>query len=138
MKDQREEFVGLARQLGANVSELCRRFGISRKTGYKWLRRDDLADRSRRPKGSPTRTSAELQAQVVAVRAEHPAWGGRKIAHVLERDAGVVMAPSTANSVLRRHGLILPAASPAATAWQRFEHEAVSYTHLTLPTKRIV
>jgi transposase InsO family protein len=124
VKDQREEFVGLARQPDANVSELCRRFGISRKTGYKWLAREDLADRSRRPNSSPTRTSAELEAQVVSVRAEHPAWGGRKIAHVLARDAGVSMAPSTANSVLRRHGLITPEASRAATAWQRFEHEA--------------
>ena len=111
MKDQREEFVGLARQADANVSELCRRFGISRKTGYKWLAREDLTDRSRRPKSSPTRMPAELEAKVLAVRAEHPAWGARKIAHVLERDAGMVMAPSTANSVLRRHGLITPAAS---------------------------
>ncbi|WP_155983587.1 helix-turn-helix domain-containing protein, partial [Rubrivivax benzoatilyticus] len=46
VKDQRQEFVGLARQADANVSELCRRFGISRKTGYKWLSREDLEDRS--------------------------------------------------------------------------------------------
>jgi transposase InsO family protein len=124
VKDQREEFVYLARQPDANVSELCRRFRISRKTAYKWLARDDLTDRSRRPKSSPNRMPAELEAAVLAVRAEHPAWGARKIAHVLERDAGVVMATSTANGVLRRHGLILPAASEAATAWQRFEHEA--------------
>ena len=124
MKDQREEFVALASQRDANVSELCRRFGISRKTGYKWLNRDELTDRSRRPNTSPTRMPAELEAQVVAVRAQHPAWGARKIAHVLKRDSGVVMATSTANSVLRRHGLIEPAASRAATAWQRFEHEA--------------
>ena len=124
MKDQREEFVGLARQPDANVSELCRRFGISRKTGYKWLGRDDLEDASRRPHSSPTRMPAELEAQVLAVRARHPAWGARKIAHVLARDSGVAMATSTANSVLRRHGLITPAASRAATAWQRFEHEA--------------
>ena len=61
---------------------------------------------------------------MLALRGEHPAWGGRKIAHVLARDEGVELAPSTANSVLRRHGLINPAASQAATAWQRFEHEA--------------
>jgi transposase InsO family protein len=83
-----------------------------------------LADRSRRPHSSPSSTAAELQAQVLAVRREHPAWGGRKIAHVLARDAGVQLAPSTAHSVLRRHGLISPAASQAATAWRRFEHEA--------------
>jgi transposase InsO family protein len=123
VKDQREEFVGLASQPDANVSELCRRFAISRKTGYKWLAREDLDDRSRRPNSSPSKMPQEREALVVALRARHPAWGGRKLAHVLERDHGVQMAPSTANSVLRRHGLIDPAASRAATAWHRFEHE---------------
>jgi transposase InsO family protein len=124
VQDQREEFVRLASQADANVSELCRRFGISRKTGYKWLSRDELSDRSRRPHSSPARTSLALEAKVLAIRSEHPAWGGRKIAHVLARDEGVHMAPSTANTVLRRHGLISPGASQAATAWHRFEHEA--------------
>ena len=124
VKQQREEFVRLASQADVNVSELCRRFGISRKTGYKWLGRDDLDDRSRRPHDSPSRTPAELEAMVLAVRAKHPAWGGRKIAHVLARDHGAALAPSTVNSMLRRHGLISPSASQAATAWHRFEHEA--------------
>jgi len=123
VKDLREEFVGLARQPDANISELCRRFEISRKTGYKWLQREDLDDRSRRPKSSPGKMSDEHEAMVVALRARHPAWGGRKLAHVLQRDHGVEMAPSTANSVLRRHGLIDATASQAATAWHRFEHE---------------
>jgi transposase InsO family protein len=124
VRDQRQEFVGLARPPDANVSELCRRLRISRKTGYKWLSREDLADRSRRPLRSPSRTDADIEARVLSIRAEHPAWGGRKIAHVLARDEGVQLAPSTANSLLRRHGLVSPAASRAATAWQRFEHEA--------------
>ena len=124
VRDQREEFVRLASQADANVSELCRRFGISRKTGYKWLDRDGFEDRSRRPHSCPARTPAQLEAKVLAVRTEHPAWGARKIAHVLARDEGVLMAPSTANTVLRRHGLIGRAASQAATAWHRFEHEA--------------
>lgn len=123
MKDQREEFVQLARQPRANVSELCRRFQISRKTGYKWLGREDLEDRSRRPLSSPSKTADEHEALVVSLRTCNPAWGGRKLAHVLGRKHGVQMAPSTANSVLRRHGLIDPAASRAATAWHRFEHE---------------
>lgn len=123
VKDQRQDFVGLARQPDANISELCSRFKISRKTGYKWLGRDDLEDRSRRPKSSPGKMPDEREALIVKLRAEHPAWGGRKLAHVLERDHGVQMAPSTANSVLRRHGLIDPAASRAATPWHLFEHE---------------
>jgi len=124
VKDQREEFVRLASQADANVSELCRRFGISRKTGYKWLGRDDLDDRSRRPHTSPRQLAPALEARVLAVRVEHPAWGGRKIAHVLGRDEGVCVAPSTVTSVLKRHRLISPAASAAATPWQRFEHPA--------------
>ena len=124
VKEQREEFVQLAKQPHANVSELCRRFGISRKTGYKWLGRQDLDDRSRRPKSSPNRTPAQQEAKVLALRAADPAWGGRKIAHLLERDHGIEMAPSTANSVLKRHGLISAEASQAAKPWQRFEHEA--------------
>ncbi|RYG56008.1 MAG: IS481 family transposase, partial [Alphaproteobacteria bacterium] len=124
LREHREEFVRLARQPDANVSELCRRFGISRKTGYKWLGREDGQDRSRRPDTSPTRTPAEQEAQIVAVRAEHPAWGARKIACILKRDHGVELATSTVNSVLQRNGLIKPEASRAATAWQRFEHDA--------------
>ena len=121
VQEKREEFVRLARQADANVSELCRRYGISRKTGYKWLGREEFGDRSRRPYSSPLRTCAQLEDKVLALRAKHPAWGGRKIAHVLMRDEGVQLAPSTANSVLRRHGLISPAASQASEPWQRFE-----------------
>jgi len=121
--DQREEFVGFARQPGANISELCRRFGISRKTGYKWLGRQDCEDRSRRPHSSPRRTEASLEGKVLAVRDKHPAWGARKIAHVLLPDEQVQLAPSTVNSVLQRHGRISPQASQAAARWQRFEHE---------------
>lgn len=123
VKAQREEFVSLASQADANISELCRRYGISRKSGYKWLKRPDaLDDQSRRPLHSPRRTAPELEEQVLAVRQRHPAWGARKIAHVLARDQGVELAPSTVNAVLRRHGCIGVAASQAATPWQRFEH----------------
>jgi transposase InsO family protein len=120
--DQREEFVRLARQPDANVSELCRRFQISRKTGYKWLGREGCQDNSRRPLNSPRRTDAALEARVIEIRERHPAWGARKIAHVLQRDEQVLLAPSTVNSVLRRHGRITEQASQAATPWQRFEH----------------
>lgn len=122
VREQREEFVGMARQEGANVSELCRRFGISRKTGYKWLGREGCEENSRRPKHSPGRTPEEVEAQVLAVRHEHPAWGGRKIAHLLDRDQGLRVAPSTVTSVLHRHGLIDSRSRAASKAWCRFEH----------------
>jgi transposase InsO family protein len=128
VQKQREEFVLLAKAEGANVSELCRRFGISRKTGNKWLSRraanpeEALADRSRRPHSSPLLSPAVVEKAVVQMRLAHPAWGGRKIACVLERDAGLIVVPSTVTNILHRHGLVSPAASSAATAWQRFEH----------------
>jgi transposase InsO family protein len=65
-----------------------------------------------------------VQHRVVDVRSAHPAWGARKIAHVLLRDQGIGLATSTVNSILRRHGLIGEQASQLSRPWQRFEHEA--------------
>lgn len=122
--DQRQEFVSLARLPGANVSELSRRFGISRKTAYKWLGRSDVEDRSRRPLNSPRRTAPQLEQRVLEIRDRHPAWGARKIAAVLRRDDQIELAVSTVNCVLQRHGRITERASQQAQPWQRFEHEA--------------
>src|SRR3954469_6634751 len=85
---ERQEFIAFARQEEANIAALCRQFGISHKTGYKWLGRAeaeeaDGADRSRRPHHSPSRTSPTVEAAVLATRAKHPAWGGRKLHHAL-------------------------------------------------------
>ena len=70
-----------------NMAALCRAFGVSRVTGYKWIKRyvdggrriDDLQDRSRRPGASPTATSAEWVELVLAARRRHPRWGSRKL-----------------------------------------------------------
>lgn len=130
VQQSRKEFVLMARQADVNISQLCERFGISRKTAYKWLGRyaqdsqDALQDRSRRPRGSPHKSADTLEQAVVQLRQLHAAWGGRKIAHVLARDHQLHVAPSTVTNILHRHHLIAPAASEAATAWQRFEHEA--------------
>jgi transposase InsO family protein len=127
----RQEFVLLAAQEGANMRELCRRYGISPTTGYRLLARwqqggvAGLADRSRRPQGSPRTTPAESEAAVVALRDRHPAWGGRKLHHAL-RAQGVmehVPAPSTITAILRRHGRLAPQQRPVH-AYQRFEHPA--------------
>jgi transposase InsO family protein len=126
----REEFVTLASQEGVNRRELCRRFDISPQTGYKWLARfaeqggAGLVDISRRPHHSPAVTTDALLQAVLALRREHPAWGARKIARRLQDLGQERIAPSTVNSILRRHGLISPEASTAAQRWQRFEHEA--------------
>lgn len=124
----REEFTRLALQEGANVRQLCRRFGISPTTGYKWLERarsgEPLSDRSRRPQTTPRRCAAHVEAEVVKLRAQHPAWGARKLARRLEVLGHAMPAVSTVHAVLRRHDLISPAASQAARPWQRFEHAA--------------
>src|SRR5437867_470081 len=81
----RLEFVTLAQDEAVNFRDLCRRFGISAKTGYKWLRRfrqaggAALADRSRRPHRAPGRTAAATEQAVLDLRQQHPAWGGRKL-----------------------------------------------------------
>lgn len=122
--DQRREFVQLAMQEGANVRELCRRFGIHPETGYKWIERwtsgEELADRSRRPHSSPGRTEASIEERVLAVRDAHPAWGARKIARCLEDDGIPCPAHSTVHAVLQRHGRITPPPGGAA-AHLRFE-----------------
>jgi transposase InsO family protein len=129
VKNQRQEFVLLARMAGANLSELSRRFGISRPTAYKWLERFEpraadgaLGDLSRRPANSPNRSSPQLEGRVLELRSQHPAWGARKIARLLLTEQQVQVAPSTVNSILKRHGLISEQASQASKAWQRFEH----------------
>ncbi len=127
--DQRREFVALASLEGANRRELCRRFGISAQTGYKWLSRAngeaaDLRDRSRRPHASPSRSSGSVEALVLAVRDAHPAWGARKIERCLVRDGHEPPALSTIHEILKRHGRVVPPAGKPGTPWQRFEKEA--------------
>jgi transposase InsO family protein len=126
---QRQEFVILANVDKANVRQLCRRFGISPTTGYKWLGRYQadgplgLKDHSRRPKSSPIRTSAKVEQAVVQLRKQHPAWGGRKLQARLRRlTNSEAPCPSTITAILHRHQLITPEAATQHRPYQRFEH----------------
>ncbi len=126
----RTEFIRLAKAEGANMSQLCRRFGISRKTGYKWLHRyqeegeSDLGDRSRRPRRSPRRTSAGMEDRVVEVRQDHPAWGGRKIKAFLQRQGVQTLpSPSTITAILQRNDQIDAEEARKHRPYQRFEME---------------
>lgn len=133
---ERFEFVTLARQLqsgsvnGINMRQLCERFGISRKTAYKWLERsrsgsrDALENLSRRPHRMPRQSPPQIEAAALAVRDEHPAWGGRKIRVVLMRKGlSSVPAASTITRMLERAGRLKPDESLKHKPWQRFEHE---------------
>lgn len=123
----RREFVELALADGSNVRELARRYGISRTTAYKFLKRYEsagvagLEDRSRRPRRQPRRVPSQVEDAVVGTRREHPAWGPRKIAARLRMLGAVAPAPSTVQSILHRNGLISPTASAAARPFMRFE-----------------
>ncbi|HEX5636592.1 MAG TPA: IS481 family transposase [Gammaproteobacteria bacterium] len=126
----RSEFIQLALNQTCPFNLLCERFHISRKTGYKWLARYQqdhyvsLDDQSRRPLYSPARTADSVVQQVIALRHQHPAWGGRKIHHrLVALGVQCVPAPSTITDILRRNSLISDAASELAQPWQRFEHD---------------
>ncbi len=127
---RRKELVTLALSEGANMSELCRREGVSRKTGYKWLRRYreegdcGLHDLTRRPHRSPNRTRDDMEQVVVSLRREHPTKGAHVLAQMLKnRRYDPVPSKSTVTAILRRHGLIDPAESTKHQPYKRFEHE---------------
>jgi len=96
------------------MSELCDRFGISRKTGYKWLNRfheggkPGLADRSRAPRSCPHKTAPEIEDLIVKTRESHPRWGAPMIIDRLRKANPELELPaySTAGDILKRHDLI--------------------------------
>lgn len=96
-----------------SMAELCRFFGVTRKTGYKWLERyeagglEGLQDQSRAPHHQARAVGEESEQRVVEVRAQHTYWGARKIHAFLEREEGdqAVPAVSTIGSILKAHGL---------------------------------
>jgi transposase-like protein len=127
--EERLRFVVLASRAGANLSELCREFGISRQTGHVWRKRFQeggagrLRDRSRKPCGSPQRTAPEWEQRIVELRRQWPDWGAPKLHWVLQRQRPGEAVPCvrTVHRILERQGLIHPADRPAPAAWQRFE-----------------
>jgi transposase InsO family protein len=122
--DERLRFV--ARLLvGDGMSEVCREFGISRKTGYKIFDRykehgfEALSDRSRRPVRYANQLPAQLETLIVGLKRDKPHWGARKIRELLVRrlDGDIrVPAKSTIHAVLHRHGLVKPIGRPRRRA----------------------
>lgn len=125
---QREAFVAAAENKEGSMSALCRAYGISRKTGYKWVKRaaqgQPLCDQSRCPHLQPSKTAKETESLILAVRASNPSWGGRKIKAVLEA-AGHEKVPSakTCGNILKRNGCIDPEEARKHVPFQRFERE---------------
>ncbi|HVJ10759.1 MAG TPA: DDE-type integrase/transposase/recombinase [Burkholderiales bacterium] len=96
------------------VTELCRKYGISRKTGHKWIRRFldhcELTDRSSRPHRSPKAVPSWVEDAIVRARRQKPRWGPRKLRDALLRaNPGAEMpSVSTFALIFRRNGLIRP------------------------------
>ena len=122
VKEQRTELVTLARKPGANISELARRFGVSRKTVYKWLNRDDMDDRSRCPKNSPKRTPQAQEARILAACDDHPAWGRAKLPTSSRATAVSSLRParSTASCAASANGSFGFLGSPATKTMNTF------------------
>jgi len=111
--DERRQFVRDFASGPWSMTELCERYGVTRPTGYKWVARDraagdgGLRDRSRAPHACPHRTSAQVEALIVAARHEY-GWGAKKLLTVLGTRHPDLAWPtrSTLNALLERHHLL--------------------------------
>ncbi|RBM18280.1 IS481 family transposase [Streptomyces sp. PT12] len=116
---------------GSPIGEVAARYGTSRQTLHSWRRRFEqegmpgLLDRSRRPRNSPTRLSAEAEAEICQLRRQHPRWGARRISHELAR-RGPEQAPSraTVHRVLSRNGLVRAQEQEHPRQYRRWRREA--------------
>jgi transposase InsO family protein len=126
VRSERIAFVVRALAAGSSISALCREYGISRKTGYKWLRRYEevgslsrLAEHSRRPHSSPSRTPEAIELRVEALRQRY-GWGSKKLQCLLAEE-GLELPRITIDRILKRRGLVerSTAAKPAPRRFER-------------------
>jgi putative transposase len=113
IEHRRMDFVLIAREPEVSMSEACRQFEVSRKTGYKWLRRykehglSGLANVSRRPRSSPLQVSGDVAIEIINLRDKHKSWGPKKLQERLTRssaDPNEVPSVATIGRILRRSG----------------------------------
>jgi len=119
--DQKTQFIADYLRRSLAFEELCKLYGISRKTGYKWVNRylthgpAGLEDQPRRPRSSPTATREHIVVALLEARQRHPSWGGKKIL-TLKSVTSVPMAASAGAAT----GSTSPSSVPANTsAWKR-------------------
>ena len=126
VEELRKEFVEAAQSCD-NFSSLCREFGITRATGYKWVKRyaadETLSDQSRRPHITANKTSTETEMKIVEVRVDHPGWGAKKIKTVLENKGYEMPCAKTVNNILNRYDCISKEESLRHKPYIRFEKE---------------
>jgi len=112
--DQRMAFVLAYMQRRVTMAELCREFGVSRKTGYKWTQRfldggaPNLLNRATVPRQAPHAVAADVVATIVALRKRYPTWGPKKLDTYLKREKPKLERPSrsTMANILKRNDLV--------------------------------
>lgn len=112
--DEKIKFIGLIKSGNFSITELCEKFGISRKTGYKWINRynadgpSGLNERTRARITQEYRTPEEIQTAIVKLREERSLWGPKKIKAYLERENPEIIWPaaSTIGDILKGHSLV--------------------------------
>lgn len=114
VQEERLKFVAAYLDGEWAMAEVCRAFGVSRKTGYKLVKRfaaegvEGLTDRSRAAKTHPNATSSAVADALIELRRKHPKWGPKKLVVLLRKRFRNVPAPSTAGEILKRAGLVAP------------------------------
>jgi transposase len=114
--DQRLQFLSSYQKEEMSVADLCRAYGISRPTAYRWINRYNeagpvgLVDRSSRPHSCSHATLEPMENAILVLRAKHPSWGARKLKARLEMLQPDVVWPaaSTFGKILSRAGLTSP------------------------------
>ena len=114
LMDQKTQFISEYLRDSLSFTELCQRYHISRKTGYKWIGRyqaegpTGLVDRSRRPHSSPDQTPEPTRLAIIEARRRHPSWGAKKLLKLLQRKDPQTIWPSrwTICGILKREGLV--------------------------------
>lgn len=112
--DQRTQFIADYLRDVLSITELCELYGISRKTGYKWIDRylhlgpAGLEEGSRRPQHSPNVTEPEIVASLLDARHHHPTWGAKKLLPLLHKrhPSWILPSRSTVCNILSRNGLV--------------------------------
>ena len=112
--DQRTQFIADHLRDTVSITELCALYGVSRKTGYKWIDRylrqgpAGLEEQSRRPRRAPNETAEAIVTALLDARRRHPHWGGKKLLVLLHKRYPRWSLPgrSTACDILKRHGLV--------------------------------
>jgi transposase InsO family protein len=129
LSEQRLKFAVRAHGGAEEMKGLCEEFGISRPTGYLWLKRfrscerlQELGEMSRRPHRSPHQTEPKIEERVIALRRIFPDWGAAKLVKLLEREH-LIVPRITVHRILLRNGLVRDKDRHRA-AVQRFERES--------------